>query len=519
MNMQLTKELFEVSRLTARASDVEDMLSRALEALGQVVSYDLASILELRGSELRVRCSRGPLSSDRLKNHVVSVLPDSPINKALQEGQAIVLAEHDHAQGLDPYHGVVDLPDGHGCLVVPLIAANEILGAMTFDRAQCGTYSSDTVAIVSIYGQLVALAIIAARHSTQLENEKRVLLEQNRLLASITHSEGVASKQLTNTNSRKMHRVISLAKQVARTEAPVLILGETGSGKEVLAHAIHEWSDRKDASFVRVNCAALPEALLESELFGHVRGAFSGADRDRPGRFLMADGGTLLLDELGDMPLASQAKLLRVLQEGAFEALGSDVTVSVNVRVLAATHVDLKAAIAKGRFREDLYYRLSLFPISLPPLRERTEDVILIAERFLETLSQKTGRGPWFLSATAIKRLEQYEWPGNVRELVHCLERATILKPLGELDEELAPTSLSEPLPLSPDLVSDQFDPTLMQEWPKLHELEAEYLRRVLEKTNGRIYGSQGAAEMVGLKPTTLQSRLNKLGVERPKRK
>ncbi len=304
-----------------------------------------------------------------------------------------------------------------------------------------------------------------------------------------------------------MQHIARVAKQVAGADLPVLISGETGTGKEVLAQAIHAWSPRSDRPFIKLNCAALPENLVESELFGHVKGAFSGAATERRGRFLTANGGTLLLDEIGDMSLATQAKLLRVLQEGTFEPVGSDRSVKVDVRVLAASHVDLRDAVLAGSFREDLYYRLAGFPLELPPLRRRTEDIAGIAQGVLESLARRTGRGPWSLSKAAIVKLAGHRWPGNVRELVNVLERAVILQPAGEVEPQhvlLAPGAV--------DVAAVSTE--VAGVFPPFDDMQREYFERALAKTHGKIYGPQGAAALVGMKPTTLQSRLKKLGID-----
>lgn len=515
----MTRDLSEVALLSARPDDVDALLRRVLDALADAIPYDLAAILELRDGHLTVRCARGPLAAPSIFGHGFPIRPGSAVERALESRRARVMGRDEHEAGFDPYHGVVELPDGHGCLVVPLVAADRALGVMTFDRAQCEVYDSATVELATIYGQLVALALVAARHAATLEAERGRLEEQNRILTAEARPDAGAGSLLAATRSPTMRRVVSLARQVAVTDAPVLITGETGTGKEVLARAIHEWSPRGAGPFVKINCAALPETLLESELFGHVRGAFSGAERDRPGRFLIADGGTLLLDEIGDMPLPAQAKLLRVLQEGTLEPVGSDRTVEVDVRVLAATHVDLPRAIERGRFREDLYYRLSLFPLELPPLRDRSEDVVPLAERFLAEHARRTGRGPWQLSPAAKERLEAHGFPGNVRELVNALERSTILRPSGLIDDELmlAPPAAPRGEPRTAGLSSLLSRPGPREElgagWPTLEEVEVDYLRRTLERTRGRIYGPGGAAELSGLKPTTLQSRLVKRGL------
>ncbi len=288
---------------------------------------------------------------------------------------------------------------------------------------------------------------------------------------------------------------------------PVLITGETGTGKEVVARAIHGWSRRHSAPFVTLNCATLPEQLIESELFGHRRGAFTGATADRTGRFAAANGGTLFLDEIGEMPVALQAKLLRVLQEGTFESLGSDQTVKVDVRILAATNVQLETAIAEAQFREDLYYRLSVFPIELPPLRERMDDVPVIAASVLRSIALRTGRGPWTLPDATIDRLCAHEWRGNIRELINVLERATILQQAGALAVDLPqPGRRSAALPALPDRAEASRVRTLV-------EVEREHIESVLARAGGKIYGTDGAAALLGLKPSTLQSRMQRLGL------
>ena len=298
--------------------------------------------------------------------------------------------------------------------------------------------------------------------------------------------------------------LVALARRVGASDAPILVVGETGTGKEVIAREIHAHGRRKTEPFVAVNCAAIPEALLESELFGHVKGAFTGAVRDRPGRFAAADGGTLLLDEIGDLPLDLQSKLLRVLQESTFEPVGGDRTVRADVRVLAATHVDLPAAIAAGRFREDLYYRLAVFPVTLPPLRDRLDDLPELAAELLVDVAARAGRRGLSLGADAIDRLAEHGWPGNVRELANVLERAAILctgTVIGAAHVEIPGAKASA------STTTDGAEPVTMAEASKVH------IARALELSKGRIYGPKGAAARLGLKPSTLQSRMKKLGM------
>jgi transcriptional regulator with GAF, ATPase, and Fis domain len=304
-----------------------------------------------------------------------------------------------------------------------------------------------------------------------------------------------------------MLRVVEQAEQVATTDTPVLITGETGTGKEVLANAIHGWSGRAGRPMVSLNCAALPPGLIESELFGHVKGAFSGASTARMGRFQAANGGTLFLDEVAELPVELQAKLLRALQEGTFEPVGSDRTIKVDVRIIAATNADLLTAVADGRFREDLYYRLAVFPIHLPPLRERPEDVSVIAERFLASLARRTGRGPWILTESTRAWLAAQEWRGNVRELVNTVERATITTQGTEL--VIGDASVPNPAPGAGSSAKPEDAESLLT----LEEMERSHIKRALEATKGKISGQGGAAELLDINPNTLRSRMKKLGL------
>ena len=294
-------------------------------------------------------------------------------------------------------------------------------------------------------------------------------------------------------------RVLAQVEQVAPTASSVLLLGETGTGKELFATAIHELSSRRNRPMVRVNCAAIPAALIESELFGREKGAYTGALARQIGRFEMADGSTIFLDEISELPLESQAKLLRVLQEKEIERLGSPKLIKVDVRVIAATNRDLAKTVAEGRFREDLYYRLNVFPITAPPLRDRLEDVPLLVWTFVEEFSKAMGKPVEAIAKLSLRALQQYQWPGNVRELRNVIERAMILASGPSLRIDLPGAAAA---PVARGLTT-------------LAEAEYEHIQRVLEATGGRIRGAGGAAEILGLKPTTLESRMAKLGLRR----
>ena len=349
-----------------------------------------------------------------------------------------------------------------------------------------------------IVGTIGLLACIKERKTLELENEylQEELRDNYRTILG---------------NSPALKKVLAQVEMVAPTNAGVLVLGESGTGKELVARAIHDRSPRKDAALVRVNCASVPRELFESEFFGHVRGAFTGAVRDRVGRFELAHGGTLFLDEMGEVPLELQSKLLRVLQEGQFEKVGEERTRTVDVRIIAATNRDLEAEVRAGRFRQDLYYRLSVFPIELPPLRDRGEDIPLLARQFLERAARKLGRSLPRLTPAQEKELQGYDWPGNVRELQNVIERAVIRSRDGRLDLGLPRVGqASVPLPRQATSVSRPASSSL-------HELKSHERNLILDaltRTRGKIYGADGAAALLGMKPTTLSSRVHRMGLK-----
>jgi PAS domain S-box-containing protein len=308
-------------------------------------------------------------------------------------------------------------------------------------------------------------------------------------------------------------KVLDDVQEVAATDATVLILGETGTGKEVIARSIHRASRRHNRPLIKVNCAAIPAALIESELFGHEAGAFTGATRKRDGRFAMAHGGTIFLDEVGELPFDLQSKLLRVLQEGEFEPVGSSQTRRVDVRVLAATNRDLQRSTGEGKFREDLYYRLNVFPIELPPLRERRGDIGVLAAAFAEKFAKSMGRPIEPLSADCIRRLEAYRWPGNVRELQNIMERAVITARDRKLNLDRAlPESVGV---LAAALTGGEAAAKRVRTAKELELLERENIVAALEASDGKVAGANGAATLLGIKPTTLNSRMKALGIER----
>jgi transcriptional regulator with GAF, ATPase, and Fis domain len=315
--------------------------------------------------------------------------------------------------------------------------------------------------------------------------------------------------------SPALKHMLAQVEAVAQTPANVLILGESGVGKELVARAIHARSARSEAALVKVNCASIPKELFESEFFGHVKGAFTGAHRDRVGRFQLADGGTIFLDEVGEIPLELQGKLLRVLQESEFERVGDDITRSVDVRIIAATNRDLEQLVVAGDFREDLFYRLSVFPIEVPPLRRRREDLLQLAQHFLEQTCSEFGREPFKLTKSQAAAIEAYDWPGNVRELKNVIERAVILSKGNTLRLDLSlPQGVRESLPTAGSATAEGQVLTEKQ----MRELQKQNLTAALRQANWRVSGKGGAAELLGIRPTTLADRIKSFGIRRARR-
>ena len=388
----------------------------------------------------------------------------------------------------------------------PLVYRGEVLGVLAvFCRGKIGP---DCMGWLRLVADHAAAAIAAARAFEEIDALREKLELENEYLREEVTQTGVFGELIGQSPSLSM--VVRQIELVAPTDSSVLILGESGTGKELIAREIHCRSKRATKPLIKVNCAAVPRELYESEFFGHTKGSFTGALRDRAGRFELADGGTLFLDEIGEIPLELQAKLLRVLQEGELERVGDDRTRKVNVRVVAATNRNLKSEVDTGRFRQDLYYRLSVFPVELPPLRARAEDIPLLADHFLELSARKMGRSKPKLTLANVRELERYKWPGNVRELQHVIERAMITAHGGRLTIEL---------PDGADLKAEPADAsagvTRIMTDAELRKLEADNIGAALEATGGKVYGPDGAAVLLGVKPTTLASRMKALGLVR----
>jgi len=493
--------LLAVNNAIVTCLDRDSLFSATAAALRTVIPFDRAALVlhDPVKDVFKVLGVAGPVPSP-------SVIPLGTEWPRQQSHAGWVL---DHRESLL----TVDLRDSppfaeHAALLrdgllsaisVPMTIKGKIIGTLNVGSRVPGRYGPDEASLLASIAEQVALAIenllayeeIAALKA-RLEEENVYLQEEVRTEAAFGDFVGQSPAVLD---------VLANVRKVAKTDSTVLVMGETGTGKELIVRAIHDQSRRKDKLLVKVNCAALPAGVIESELFGHERGAFTGALTRKVGRFELANRGTLFLDEVGDLPLELQAKLLRVLQEGEFERVGGTQTLKVDVRLIAATNRDLERAVTEERFRADLYYRLNVFPIVLPPLRKRLQDVPRLARHFAMLYASKMGKNVGPVNPEVLERLTAYAWPGNVRELQNVIERAVILSPSGRF--EVA------------DFVTAPPGGSPKPQARSLEDIERQHIVTVLEETGWRVTGQRGAAKILGLKRTTLEARMKKLEILR----
>jgi PAS domain S-box-containing protein len=432
------------------------------------------TITDFMGAEYRATLENGKLEA-RIAHGELENQPGTYVTKAGEIVEVVVSATADR--------------DSTGAVIALLVASKDVTERNRAERQLREAFEEN------------------ARLREELERERDYLREEVQVSMNFGRIIG---------ESPALQQMLARIEAVAQTSANVLIQGESGVGKELVAHVIHTRSARANGPLVKVNCASIPHELFESEFFGHVKGAFTGAHRDRVGRFQLADGGTIFLDEVGEIPLELQSKLLRVLQESEYERVGDDRTHSVDVRVVAATNRDLEKAVAEGRFREDLYYRLSVFPIDVPPLRERGDDVVQIASHFLEKTCQQFGHRPLALSKQQAALLKRYDWPGNIRELKNVIERAVILSRGKVLRLDLAMADILEAAPQRAE-TADVKGEEIMTE-AALREIERNNMLTALRLADWRVSGPNGAARLLGVKPTTLADRMRKFRISRPRR-
>jgi len=400
-----------------------------------------------------------------------------------------------------------------GLNVQPIRFKDEILGVLAIFT--CIPTPDEGPVWLRIFADEIAGAIVNARAFEEIERLRNRLELENSYLQEEVREARAFGDIIGQT--AVMRHLLRQTERVAPTDASVLILGESGTGKELVARELHRLSHRADHPLIRVNCASVPRELYESEFFGHVKGAFTGAIKDRAGRFEAADGGTLLLDEIGEIPFALQSKFLRVLQEKQYERVGEEKTRTVNVRIIAATNRDLKKEVEAGRFREDLYYRLHVFPLEVPPLRKRKDDIPLLAVHFLRNAAARLHLAVPRFGESHARLLQSYDWPGNVRELQNAVERALILAQNGQLFFDL-PGAIPAAAPVAAPNSDGNGNGSALRIFTEieLRQREHQNLIAALNKSGWKVHGNGGAAELLGLKPTTLISRVKKLGLKRP---
>jgi formate hydrogenlyase transcriptional activator len=494
--------LLRVNNGVVTCLDRETLFDAIAGALRDVIPFDRAALVldDPADGVFRVQGLAGPVPSpSAIPLATVWPRQGSRCGWVVDNGRPLLTK--DLREGPQYLEHVWLMQDGIlSALSVPLGAKGKVLGTLNVGSREVGRYGErDSELLLAIADQVV-LAIQNMLAYEEIASLKRRLEEENQYLQEEWRAE--TSFEDVVGESPAIRKVLEGVGMVAGTDSTVLVTGETGTGKELVVRAIHRMSGRRDKILVKVNCAALPSGVIESELFGHEKGAFTGALSRRVGRFEMANGGTLFLDEIGDLPLELQAKLLRVLQDGEFERVGGTQSLKVNVRLVAATNCNLKEAVEEGLFRADLFYRLNVFPIAIPPLRDRLEDVPRLTRHFAMMYASKIGKSIGTIGEQVMGDLMRYNWPGNVRELQNVIERAVILSRTSRLELD---DSLSAPAAR-----------TRTKSIASLEEVEREHILSVLESVGWRVSGDKGAAKILGLKRTTLEARMSKLGISRP---
>jgi formate hydrogenlyase transcriptional activator len=505
--------LLQVNNVIASALDLPSLFRAVSTCLRTIVQYDYAvmGLYDAQKQELRAYALDGGEGLDFIgEGMLVPVVGTAP-GLAITTKQVVIIGPGDAPKFSAELVQRAFKQGLRSSCSVPLLHQNRVLGAMSINsRTEAAFTKDDGELLMQIAGQ-IAIAVENALAYREIESLKNKLTREKLYLEDEIRTEHNFEELIGASHA--FNRILKQIETVAPTDAAVLIRGETGTGKELIARAIHNLSGRRERSLVKLNCAAIPTGLLESELFGHEKGAFTGAITQRIGRFELAHHGTLLLDEVGDIPVELQPKLLRVLQEQEFERLGSTRTQKVDVRLIAATNADLEQMVAEKKYRSDLYYRLNVFPVTIPPLRERVEDIPVLARFFTTKYARRMKKNIEAIPAEAIEALTAYHWPGNVRELEHFIERAVVLTQGSALEisqSELKPAPKAIAVSVSSSASSSGAVPL-----STLEAAEREHILRALEETNWVIGGPQGAAARLGMKRTTLQSRMQKLGITR----
>jgi formate hydrogenlyase transcriptional activator len=495
------QSLVAISHKLSSSLELDDLLPAILSSLRNIARYDRAILCLLQEDGRKTQLYGEALEWEPFVNHEDSVPLERSLSAQAIETRAVVFLNDSDLRNMDlPLIKVMYESGVRSVCSVPLIAGNRIWGALNLSSMTDNAFGASDVEYLEQVANQIAIALQNSHAYREIAQLKERLAQEKRYLEYEIRSAN-RSDDIVGT-SAALKRVLDYAAIVADTDSTVLITGETGTGKERIARVIHSMSRRKERNFIKLNCAAIPTGLLESELFGHEKGAFTGAVSQKLGRLELADKGTLLLDEIGEIPLELQPKLLRVLQDQEFERLGGNKTIRVDVRVIAATNRDLIRAVEEKEFRGDLFYRLHVFPLHLPALRDRREDIPMLIRHFVEKCSARLHKRIDIVPDEAIEAMKRWSWPGNIRELENFIERSVILSegnrltpPLGELREEISRQQ------------SDA-DGTL-------RDKEREHIIEILRQTRGALSGPSGAATRLGLKRTTLQYKMQRLGISR----
>jgi len=514
------KLLLDVNNSVVSALDLRELLTVVSASLRRLVAHEFASLslYDAETHSLQIHALDFPVSKGLLQEGLSVPLEGSPPERALTTRKPVFVNRYN----IERYSSDIArrvLNEGlKSVLCLPLISHGRPLGTLCVGSLKEENFPRRDAELLQHVANQIAIAVENALafgrvvdRANRLTQEKRYL--QDEIRAEHNFEEIVG-------NSTALLEVLAKVEQVAPTDSTVLIWGETGTGKELIARAVHDRSRRKDRPLVKVNCSAISAGLVESELFGHVKGAFTGALDRRIGRFELANGGTIFLDEIGELPSETQVKLLRVLQEREFEPVGSSRSVRVDVRVIAATNRNLEESVRAGNFRDDLFYRLNVFPLELPPLRDRCSDIPKLAKFFLAHYTKKLGKSIKEICPDTMARILEYSWPGNVRELQNVIERAVILcrQPILELEPDRAPiasrrvrssvTETNSQTGTAPSTASPSAPASTLK------EIERNHILAVLRQTGGVIEGPKGAAKILDLHPNTLRHRINKLGIK-----
>jgi transcriptional regulator with GAF, ATPase, and Fis domain len=504
----IDKNLFfrEVTIRICSSLEILTALSSAFEYLKQHIPLDILS-LTIRDANLAAlrRIAQVAIDNANLTDEIIPLPEDlwAKVQSWEIRTPTIMNSDQDEViRGLAPHI----MLEKNSVILIPLWVENEFLGALTLRVRGEEIYNSSHVELLSVATEPFAIALENALSHERLLKYRDILLDDNRFLNNELLSQ--AGDEIIGGNSG-LQNVMEMVRQVAPLNNSVLLLGETGTGKEVIANTIHFSSPRKNGPFIKVNCGAIPESLIDSELFGHEKGAFTGAATEKRGRFERAEGGTIFLDEIGELPLQAQVRLLRVLQNREIERVGGTIPIPLDIRVIAATHRNLESMVSENRFREDLWFRLNVFPIIIPPLRQRKEDIPALTRHFVARKSTELGiLSPPAIAPGALQRLVNYAWPGNVRELENLVERELIRHRGGQLlFDSVLPTERTNEAQNLP-MGSSNHVPL------KLDELMSLHIANVLKMTKGKIHGPGGAAELLGLEPNTLRARMDKLGIK-----